>query len=221
MSALAKAVQAMQAPLLRRIRALSARAIIQALDDSGTLQKVVVTLLAGERISDVARLGHFGLASRPPAGSTAAFFGIGGSRTHGVIIAEEHTPSRMHLDQEGESALYNMAGDYVYVKQDGTIHVKASSKVFVEAPNAEFTGNVKIDGTLTVVGNITGQAALAMTGNITGAGTLLVQGAVSSATSIADPTGTMAGMRVTYNGHHHAGVQTGTGTSAVTDALMT
>lgn len=38
---------------------------------------------------------------------------------------------------------------------DGTISIKAETKVTVDAPDAEFTGNVKISGNLEVVGNST------------------------------------------------------------------
>ena len=61
----------------------------------------------------------------------------------------------------------------------------ASSKVVLQTPLTEMTGNADIAGNLSV------------------AGTGVVTGALSSATSVSDPTGTMQAMRGIYNGHNH------------------
>lgn len=140
-SAMIAAMQAVQRPVLRRLRALASRALIARVDDSAKLQAVQVTVLAGERLDDVQRIQNFGHSAVPPAGSTCLLISIAGSRTHCVVIGGEHS-SRPRDLAPGESQLYNDQGDYIWLKTSGEIVVKARSIVTVDAPSAHFTGEI-------------------------------------------------------------------------------
>ncbi|MHB8391753.1 MAG: hypothetical protein ACYDBH_19610, partial [Acidobacteriaceae bacterium] len=82
--------------------------------------------------------------------------------------------------------------------------------------------NVAGNATLSVIGAVTGTAsAWNLTGNVTLTGDLLVSGTIIGSAGVSDSYGSIQAMRVTYNGHNHGGVQTGTGYSATTTELMT
>ncbi|HVT35410.1 MAG TPA: hypothetical protein VHE37_07500, partial [Nevskiaceae bacterium] len=102
--------------------------------------------------------------------------------------------------EPGESASYNLWGDFIHLKQDGTVHLKARSKLLVEAPETEFTGNVTIDGNLHINGDTSGD------------GTGHFDGALDSATSVSDPHRSMQDIHDAFNPHTH-GASPGPSTS--------
>lgn len=175
-----RAVQRVQQPLMRRIRAIASRATVGRVDDAGRLQAVQISVLAGERLDNVQRLQQFGHSGMPPAGSTCLLISIGGSRTHCVVIGGEDN-SRPRDLASGESQLYNSTGDFVWLKTSGEMVLKAASSVTIDSPMATFTGDVHVQGELHV------------------------DGAISSDTSVADPSGSMQEMRSDYNPHTHPG----------------
>ena len=210
-------LQAALRPLNNRIRAIANRTSITRVADAGLSQQVQVTVLAGERLSDVVRLQNFGLTANPPAGSTALLISMGGSRTHCVVIGADHE-SRPRDLQPGESQLYNQWGDCVYLQENGETLVKGRSKVISDSPLTHVLGNAEIDGDLLVHGNATFNGNVEMDQELMVAGDVELQadlqvtgaahvdGAITSDTSVADPAGTMAEMRVIYNGHTHDGL---------------
>ena len=56
----------------------------------------------------------------------------------------------------GETCVYHPpTGTIIHFLEDGDLNVKSAVKVTVDAPEAVFTGNVQIDGNLTVTGDTT------------------------------------------------------------------
>ncbi|WP_421793400.1 phage baseplate assembly protein V [Hydrocarboniphaga effusa] len=215
-----KVIEQALLPIIGRIRAMASRCTITRVDDGGVAQIVQVTALATDRIPESARVQMFGMSAHPPAGSTALLISIGGSRTHCVVIGADHE-SRPRDLLPGESQLYNQFGDFVYLRENGESHIKARSKVVVEAPEAHVIASAKITlqtplveatNDLTVGGNFSVAGMSQLTGavatgdDVTVAGAMHAIGAISSATSIADPAGDMAEIRVVYNGHKHDGL---------------
>ncbi|MCX7061334.1 MAG: phage baseplate assembly protein V [Gammaproteobacteria bacterium] len=187
--ALLAAIQTAQRPLLRRLRALASRASIARVDDGAKLQQVQISVMAGERLDGVQRLQYFGHSAVPPAGSTCLLVSIAGSRTHCIVIGGEHESRPRDLG-EGESQLYNAAGDHIWLKANGEIAVKASLKVTIESPLVHCTGE------------------------------LTAAGRIYSATAVEDLRGTMQEMRDRYNAHTHGGVQPGSASTATTSTAM-
>ncbi|MES7472754.1 hypothetical protein U6K92_12545, partial [Cutibacterium acnes] len=70
-------------------------------------------------------------------------------------------------------------GDYVLLKRGRIVEVKAGARLRVDAPEAEFTGNVTI------------------------AGDLHVQGDTTCDGDVSDARGSMQEMRGRYNSHTH------------------
>jgi len=89
----------------------------------------------------------------------------------------------------------------VTMKPDGGIEVKSPLSVLIDSPEASFTGNVAIAGTLDVDQDITGAT------NIT------------AGADIIDAIGAMSKFRMNYNGHVHVGnLGNATSTSNLPDA---
>jgi phage baseplate assembly protein V len=172
-------IQQLTRPLAQRVRLMASRGRITAVDDSGGVQRVQVSLLSGERISDVQLVQLFGTSGHAPVGSTCVVLCMGGSRTHPVAIAVDHPASRIRDLEAGEWVAYNAEGDFLRIKLGGEIHIKAASKVVMETPLVECTQDVHIFGRLDV------------------------DGVIESATAVLDPLGSMQEMRIIYNGHSH------------------
>lgn len=105
---------------------------------------VQVSGMAGETVQDNELFQHFGFSSNPPAGSAVIVLPLGGKTSQAVIIASEHGQYRLKNLAAGEVVIYNKQGDKVYIKQDGTIEVTASSTVLVNSPVVDVTASSKV-----------------------------------------------------------------------------
>ncbi len=179
------------------------RGIIDAVVE-GAIKRISLRGVAGEKLVDREIFQHYGFTSRPLAGAEGITIREGNCF---YVIAEDDRRYRIAIEN-GEVCIFDDQGQAVHFKRDKQIHVYgtdkltadvgvettvtcplvkavASSKVILDTPLTEMTGNA------------------AVTGNLTVGGTGVVTGALSSADSIADPTGTMQAMRDVYNDHHH------------------
>lgn len=183
------------------------RRLIRGIIDSvveGAIKRISIKGISGEQLTDRELFQHYGFTSRPLAGAEGIVIREGNCF---YVIAEDDRRYRIAL-ADGEVALYDDQGQAVHLKRGKRIHVYgcdtlaadvgvsttvtcpqitavASTKVVLQTPLVQATQDVDIIGKLKV-----GQTAV-------------VAGALSSQTSVADPTGTMQGMRGTYNGHDH------------------
>lgn len=165
--------------LAGRLRLVVTRAVLSLVHDDKKLQEVQASLLADEARATMERFQQYGFTSVPLPGAEGIALAVGGSRGHMVVIAVDDRRYRRVGLQPGETCIYNDKGDRVHIREDGTIDVVASTKVFVDAPETEVTGNVLVRGNAQVLGNIT------------------CDGQVS------DASGSMQEMRGQYNAHVH------------------
>lgn len=198
--------------LLRSIRSRLAnmlgRAIVRLVEDGGGLQVVQLDALDGETRSGCERVQAYGFTSHPHAGAEAAVLFVGGRRDHALVIAVDDRRYRMKGLAPGEAALYTDEGDYVLLKRGRIVEVKAGTKLRVDAPLSEITGDVTIAGTLEVGGTV--QAG----GLVTALASVAVTGNVAASGAISDAGGSMASMRGTYNEHTHPENGDGGGTTS-------
>ncbi|MFC3716798.1 phage baseplate assembly protein V [Luteimonas soli] len=171
------------ATVQRRVGLIVSRAIIKLVNDAAKLQGVQVVLLDGEARAEVERFQQYGFTSVPLADCEAIALAVGGSRSHMVVVATDDRRYRRVDLKPGETCIYNQHGDRVHVREDGTIDVVASSKVYVDAPETKCTGNLHVQGDITCDGDVS------------------------------DHSGSMQEMRDTYNAHTHPGVQSGAGST--------
>jgi phage baseplate assembly protein V len=155
------------------------RAIVHRVSDAGETQVVDVEAHEGMLRSAVEVLQTYGLASAPPdaAGALAVVLAIGGDQGDLVVLPLSAPHVRFGALAPGEVALYDARGNRVHLKADGTIEVRAATKVVVQAPlvQIEASAGVEITGDLRVSGQVQ------------------------------DAAGTMQEMRDRYNAHNHGG----------------
>lgn len=122
-------------------------------DESNALELLRVEGLQGQVHEDVERLGEFGVASRPPAGSQVILLPVLGSRARLVAIACEDRTSRPKDLEEGEGGSYSSGGARVRCRVDGSIELEAPTGVVV---TIDPIGGVTVDSPTNVTLNAAG-----------------------------------------------------------------
>lgn len=135
-------IRRMLAPLQTRIANMIARAVVSRVDDSKKMQIVQISM-GDETHDDIERVQNYGFTSVPQEGAEAAVIFVGGGRDHGLAIAVDDRRYRVKGLQAGEVAVYTDQGDKIVIKRGGNIEVTASTKVVINAPLAELTGNTQ------------------------------------------------------------------------------
>ena len=137
-----------------KVRLVAARCLVKLTDSSLGVQSAQVSVLKGELRSDVENFQHYGLTSRPAAGTEGVLLCIGGNRDHGILIATENRAFRLKDLEEGEVALYTDEGDKIHFLRGQEIRIESGVKVRVEAPDAEFSGDVLVEGNVVIDGHL-------------------------------------------------------------------
>ena len=135
-------------PMRRRIAMAIGRAVLRAVDDTGGLQRLQLSLYAEETRDQVDRVQPFGLTSVPLPGAEVVVVSIGGGRDHPVAIVIDDRRFRPTGLAAGEVCVYSArAGQRVTLLADGTVLVQGG-KLRVEC-------DVEVMGSITATGEIT------------------------------------------------------------------
>lgn len=171
------------------------------IDDDGEVQKLQLTEKAAgsgfkDRITDkVRRVMEFGFTSVPPIDSEVLVIGLLGDRSGRVAIASNHRPSRIKGLKPGDVALYDVRGAKITFTEDGLLIDCAGLPATIQNTTTltiKASTKVRIEAT-----------KLEVTGDVV---------------SRADGTPvSLNGLRDAYHAHKHTGVQTGSGSTGVTD----
>jgi len=175
-------------PLWRRLRLLISRAVVTRTDSAKGLQILQLDLLRDET-REVEHIEPYGFTARPLQGAEAIAAAVGGARGHLVALLTTDRRYRKKGLAEGEIALYTDEGDELVFNRGRIVRLNAGSAVEVTAPKVTITASTSI--------------TLA-TPDVFATGNIKAQGDIS------DGTGSMQGMRDTYNGHDHPGDSGGT-----------
>lgn len=132
--------------LYRRVMMMLAPVKITATDDTGPVHRVQVRAMAPEQIDNVAVLQLYGLASHAMTGSDAMALFVSGDRSNAVIVATNNQGARMRNLKSGEVALYTDEGDSVLLSRGKIIAVKCGTKVSIDCPLVEMTGDLHVTG---------------------------------------------------------------------------
>jgi phage baseplate assembly protein V len=153
-------VKSMLRTLSNRISNVAARAVVWLADDSKMLQQVQVSLQARE-VRNAERFQEYGFTSVPLPESEAVLLFPGGMRDHALAICVDDRRHRPTNWLEGEVGLYTHEGDLIRMKGGRIIEVvcgtkvdvtapevvvHASTKVRLETPLVEMTGNLTVSG---------------------------------------------------------------------------
>jgi len=139
-------VEQITKPMRDRIFMLIARGVIDAVNDTGGVQSVKMSLLADEVRDDLERFQNYGFTSTPFAGAEGVAIFPGGNREHGLIVAVDDRRARPKDIPPGGSAQYGGpegAAPTALVKTlaDGTVHLEsvATGCVIEITPAGEIT----------------------------------------------------------------------------------
>lgn len=145
-----EAIQKLTEDMRGKVRLMVGRAILAAIGDAGPIQTAQARLLADEMHDDMERVQEYGFTSVPLPGAEAVVVFVGGNRDHGLIVATDDRRYRIKGQQGGEVAIYTDEGDTIILKRGRTVEittqtllVKASSKVRMETPLLEVTGEIE------------------------------------------------------------------------------
>jgi phage baseplate assembly protein V len=122
----------------RKIRMLAGRAVLSLMSDAFTAQ---MKGLDGEVRDDAEVFQQYGFRSQPQPGAEGILLALGGNRDHTVILCLDDRRYTITLSG-GECAMYDDLGKYIVLKRDGSILVKAQTKVRMEVPRLEVTGEI-------------------------------------------------------------------------------
>ncbi|WPM85259.1 phage baseplate assembly protein V [Apirhabdus apintestini] len=149
----------MLAPVMRRVRLMLGRAVVNMVNDSLKAQNVQVSMLDDETPDDVERLQNYGLISVPLAGAEAIIGCVGADRDHAVALVVEDRRYRPVGLEAGDTGLYHYEGHRLRLTKDGrliitckTVEVYADESVTLDTPKTVITGDVEIQKGLTVTG---------------------------------------------------------------------
>ncbi len=138
-----RAISKMIAPLKRRIYLMLGRAVLRAVQDDTIHQYVQISALAGETKDKVERIQEYGFTSNPHSGAQVVFINFAGSREHPAVIAIDDPRYRKNNLATGEVAIYTDEGDFIHLKRGGIVEVKATTKLRIDTPLLEVTGEIK------------------------------------------------------------------------------
>lgn len=153
------ALSRLLAPVMRRVRLMLGRAVVNMVNDSLKAQNVQVSMLDDETPDEVERLQNYGLISVPLAGAEAIIGCIGADRDHAVALVVEDRRYRPTGLENGDTGLYHYEGHRLRLTKDGrliitckTVEVYADESATLDSPKTVITGDVEIQKGLTVTG---------------------------------------------------------------------
>lgn len=126
-------------PLQRKLRMMAGRAVLSLMSDAFTAQ---VKALEGEVRDGAEVFQQYGFRSQPLAGAEGVLLSLAGNRDHTVILCLDDRRYTVTL-AAGECAMYDHHGKYMILKDDGSIELKADTKVRMDVPLLEVTGEVR------------------------------------------------------------------------------
>ena len=114
-------------PLRIRVFSLIARGIIEAVNDSGGLQRIKMSGQAGEDRDGFERFQNFGFTSNPHPGAEGVVLFPNGNREHGLVIVIDDKRLRLKDLPTGGAAIYSTSKDeiktLIKVLPDGNIEI--------------------------------------------------------------------------------------------------
>jgi phage baseplate assembly protein V len=136
-------------PLVRRIQNLLARGNVTGVDSSGKTQRLQLGLMAGEAKDRVEHFEPFGWTSHAKVGAEHLTVFLDGDRSHGVTVVVADKRYRLQGLAEGEVAMHDAQGNYIWFKADGSLAMKSALKIAIDSPLITTTGDFHAAGTIT------------------------------------------------------------------------
>jgi phage gp45-like len=145
--------------LLTRICLLFVRGILRAVDNSDITQKIQVTGLSSEPISDMERFEQYGMTSYPLVGAETFCCFLNGNRSQGITICIHDRRYRPTNLSEGEVCIFSFIDKTtphrILLKNDGTIELYGTT--------VKVVGDITTTGDMTATGDVSDSSGIAQT----------------------------------------------------------
>ncbi|HCC3328810.1 TPA: phage baseplate assembly protein V [Salmonella enterica] len=178
------------------------RAVLTRITSDGGVMTAQLDGLESESLQALEVFQQYGLTSVPPAGTMAVVIPVGGSSSHGIVVATENSAYRLQALEDGEVAIYTSEGAAIVLKNGKIIEshcdefrlyckkyvVNASDSVEFNTPQLTASQNA------TVKGLLTGSGGMSISGD-NGSGV-----AASFAGDISHTGGTITSVSIRING---------------------
>ncbi len=126
----------------RQLQIVIMRAIVDTVKDDKHRIYINATGLANQHIANIEHLQQYGHFSHPLPGAQTVLACIAGNPEHPIAILVDDPRYKPDDTSPGDSVSYNHQGDFIHIKADGSIVLKASSKIRMETPKLECTGDI-------------------------------------------------------------------------------
>jgi len=123
-------------PIKRKIFLMIGRALLTAIDNGGSVQRVQVQGLKGEVLSDIDHVQPYGFATYPESGKEVILIFVNGDRDQGVALSVVDRDTRPTDLAEGDSCLYNSSSVRVWLKAGGVYVDSASGEIVLKTGDA-------------------------------------------------------------------------------------
>ena len=120
-------VESMIKPLRNRVYNIVSRAVLEAVNDSGNMQLIKISVLANENRGDIEYFQDYGFTSVPKAGAEAIILCPQGNREHMVAIKVGDRTFRLKGLAEGEVAMFTDEGDKIHFKRGNIIDIDCNT----------------------------------------------------------------------------------------------
>lgn len=155
------------APMMRRIRLMLGRAVVNIVNDGLKAQNLQISMMGDDVPDDVERLQNYGQISVPLAGAEAIIACIGAQSDHSIALVVEDRRYRPTGLPAGDTGIYHFEGHRLRLTKDGrailtckTLEIYAEEGTTVDTPKTTFTGEVEIQKNLAVQGDVNSQGNL-------------------------------------------------------------
>lgn len=133
--------------LYRRVMMHTAAVTITATNDKGPVHLVQGKVRGTpETIDNLQTLNLYGFASHAPTGSDALVMFGNGDRSNGAIVSTANQKARPRNQQPGEVTIHDDQGTTISLQRNGNIVITCSTKIQINAPLVEITGDLHVDG---------------------------------------------------------------------------
>lgn len=152
----------LMAPLMRGIRLVFGRGVLTGTNDALKIQNLQMTGLDGEVFDEVERPQQYGQISVPLPGAEVFFACLAGQRDQAVALVVEDRRCRPGTLDAGDAGIYHYEGHRLLLTKGGravltckNLEIRASTRIRLNSPETEITGNVTIQKNLQVQGGFT------------------------------------------------------------------
>ena len=137
----------------RKLRNLIDRGVLNRVSYDGRVRMMQVSPRENLTLDGLEHIEPYGFTSHPLPGCEVIVASLGGNRGRALVLTA-HDARHQIVIAEGETAVFTHLGEKVHLRQDNSILVKAGTRVLLDTPLTQLTGDLDVGGSITCDGTI-------------------------------------------------------------------